>query len=158
MIAMGNLNNFEKLELSNPDLKIETRSDMPPHLGGLVIGRSIFINADRSTEEKYELLQEEVAHYDTTVGNIVEEDTREKRKQEKKARSLAKERAVTLDGLIHCFYTGLWGPEEVADYFGVTEKFLFSALEHYRDKYGVIFRYNGYYFDFRRAINITKIK
>ncbi|MCT3429426.1 toxin [Limosilactobacillus fermentum] len=149
---------FEELMASHPHLNVEVSSSLPAKLGGLTIGHTIYINYDRGARERYELLQEEIAHYDTSVGNITAEDTLDKRKQEKKARSLAKERAVTLDGLIHCFYTGLWGPEEVADYFGVTEKFLFSALEHYRDKYGVIFRYNGYYFDFRRAINITKIK
>lgn len=149
---------FEELLASHPYLNVEISSDLPAKLGGLTIGHTIYINYERGTRERYELLQEEIAHYDTTVGNIVEEDTREKRKQEKKARSLAMERAVTLDGLVHCFYSGLWGPDEVADYFGVTERYLFGALNHYRDKYGLIFRHGSYYFDLRRAINITKIK
>lgn len=79
-------------------------------------------------------------------------------KQEALARSRAMERTVTLDGLIHCYFNHAWSLEEVADYFGVTEKYVQQAIQNYRNKYGLVFRYNGYYFDLRKAINISKVK
>jgi hypothetical protein len=151
------MTNFENLIANHSQLNVVVSHCLPTKLGGLTIGHTILINHYREQREQYELLQEEIAHYDTSVGDITAENTLDKRKQEKKARSLAMERAVTLDGLIHCFYSGLWGPDEVADYFGVTEKYLFDALNHYRDKYGLIFRHGNYYFDLRQAINITQI-
>ena len=68
------------------------------------------------------------------------------------------ELTVTLDGLIHCYFNHAWSLEEVADYFGVTEKYVQQAIQNYRNKYGLVFRYNGYYFDLRKAINISKVK
>ena len=52
----------------------------------------------------------------------------------------------------------MWSLEEVADYFGVTEKYVQKAIRNYRTKYGLVFRYDGYYFDLRKTINISKVK
>lgn len=154
---MLTLDNFEKLEHSYPNLSVELRKDMPDGLGGCIVNGHISINYFRSIRERYEILQEEVAHYDTSVGNITDYHDVQNMKQEKLARSVAMERTVTLDGLIHCFYNGLWSVNEVADYFGVTNQYVIKAIENYRVKRGLIFKYKNYYFDFRRTINITKI-
>ena len=119
--------------------------------------RDIYINHNLTEREKYEVLQEEFAHYDYTVGDIASGDSEADKKQEALARSKAMERTVTLDGLIHCYFNHAWSLEEVADYFGVTEKYVQKAIQNYRNKYGLVFRYDGYYFDLRNAINISKI-
>ena len=90
-------------------------------------------------------------------GDIASGDSEADKKQEALARSKAIERTVTLDRLIHCYFSHAWSLEEVADYFGVTEKYVQQAIQNYRNKYGLVFRYNGYYFDLRSAINISKI-
>lgn len=152
------VNNFEKLAASRPNLLIQQRKDMPKDLGGYVYNNEIGIDSNRNLQEQYEILQEEIAHYDTSVGDITDYDDHQSMKQEKLARSVAMERTVNLDGLIHCFYAGLWSLVDVADYFGVTTKYVLAAINNYRVKRGLVFRYKNYYFDFRRTINITKIK
>lgn len=152
------MNNFEALAASRPQLNIIISKTMPKFLGGLTFIRDIYINQNLSEREKYEVLQEEFAHYDYTVGDIVSGDSEVDKKQEVLARSKAMERTVTLDGLIYCYFNHAWSLEEVADYFGVTEKYVQQAIQNYRNKYGLFFRYNGYYFDLRNAINISKAK
>lgn len=152
------MNNFEALAASRPQLNIIISKEMPKSLGGLTFIRDIYINHNRSDREKYEILQEELAHYDYTVGDISSYSSEADRKQEALARSKAMERSVTLKGLIHCYFNHVWSLEEVADYFGVTEKYVQQAIQNYRNKYGLFFRYNGYYFDLQNAINISKVK
>lgn len=151
------MNNFEMLAASRPQLKVIISKTMPKSLGGLTFIRDIYINGNRTEREKYEILQEEFAHYDYTVGDISACVSEADKKQEQLARSKAMERTVTLDGLIYCYYHNLWSMEEVADYFGVTEVYVKKAINNYRTKYGLVFRYNGYYFDLRNTININKI-
>ena len=151
------MNNFEALAASRPQLNIIISKKLPKFLGGLTFIRDIYINHNLTEREKYEVLQEEFAHYDYTVGDIASGDSEADKKQEALARSKAMERTVTLDGLIHCYFSHAWSLEEVADYFGVTEKYVQQAIQNYRNKYGLVFQYNGYYFDLRSAINISKI-
>lgn len=151
------MNNFEMLVASRPQLNVIISKTMPKSLGGLTFIKNIYINKNRTEREKYEILQEEFAHYDYSVGDISSCSSEAEKKQEALARSKAMERSVTLDGLIYCYYHNLWSMEEVADYFGVTEEYLQKAIKNYRAKYGLVFRYNGYYFDLRSTININKI-
>ncbi|MEE6635855.1 toxin [Limosilactobacillus pontis] len=151
------MNNFEMLVASRPQLNVIISKTMPKSLGGLTFIKDIYINKNRTEREKYEILQEEFAHYDYSVGDISSYSSEADKKQEALARSKAMERSVTFDGLIYCFYHDLWSLEEVSDYFGVTEEYLQKAINNYRAKYGLVFRYSGYYFDLRNAININKI-
>lgn len=151
------MNNFEMLAASRPQLKIIVSKSMPKHLGGLTFITNIYINQNLTEREKYEVLQEEFAHLDYGAGDITSYASEADKKQEALARSRAMERTVTLNGLIHCFFNKIWSLEEVADYFGVTEKYVQKAIQNYRNKYGLVFRYNSYYFDLRNTINISKI-
>lgn len=65
-------------------------------------------------------------------------------------------RAVTLDGLIYCCEHNLWTSEDIADYFGVTEEYLYQAIINYRTKYGQSFKHHGYWFDLRQTLSISK--
>lgn len=148
---------IERLMDENPNLKFSFRGDFPPKLGGLTIDDKIYINKNKSNVDQYQILLEELAHHETSYGDIVKEETWDERQQEHYARTLALERAVTLDGLIYCFTNGLWNLEEMADYFNVTGKFVLEALDNYRAKKGILFKYHGYLFDLRRNVNLTKI-
>lgn len=147
---------YEKLASQYPNINIIYRS-MPPHLPGLYLSGNIYLSKDISDTEKYEILQEEIAHYDTTVGDIVKEDTTDSRKQEHKARSLAMTRAVSLDKLIYCHNHGLWELDEIADYCNVDVEYLTDAINNYRVKCGLTFAYKGYRFDLRKNVKIEKI-
>ncbi|BAP85488.1 hypothetical protein LOOC260_109490 [Paucilactobacillus hokkaidonensis JCM 18461] len=151
------MDKFERLVNRKSNLTIKLVRSPSDHFGGFITGKTIYLNKNLSIQEQYQWLQEEIAHYDYTVGDIVDENTTDKRKQEHLARSKAMERTVTLDGLVYCFVHELWAPDEIADYFDVTDDYLRDCLENYATKRGSVFRYKDYYFDLRCGLNITKI-
>ncbi|WP_289525661.1 ImmA/IrrE family metallo-endopeptidase [Limosilactobacillus vaginalis] len=146
---------YEALASKYPHINILYRV-MPTHLPGLNLNDDIYISEHESNVRKYEVLQEEIAHYETSVGDIVAGDTKDKRKQEKKARSIAMERAVKLDDLIYCYFHHIWTSEEIADYCNVEVEYLYKAIKNYRSKYGPIFHYKDYLIDMRNSIQIKK--
>lgn len=147
---------YEALASKYPHINILYRI-MPAHLPGLNIDDDVYISEYESNVRKYEVLQEEIAHYETTVGDIVAGDTKDKRKQENKARSIAMERAVPLDDLIYCYFHDIWTPEDIADYCNVEVEYLYKAIENYKVKYGPVFRYKDYLIDMRNSINIKEV-
>lgn len=148
---------YEQLASKYPHINVLYRV-MPTHLPGLTLDNDVFISEHETNVRKYEVLQEEIAHFETTMGDITAGDTRDKRKQENKARSLAMERTVTLDDLIYCYYHDLWTPEEIADYCNVEVEYLYKAIDNYKTKYGLIFRYKQYIIDMNNNIKITLSK
>lgn len=122
---------YEELASEYPNINISYHREMPNHLAGLYFDGDILLNPSVSNTKMYEILQEEIAHYDTTVGDIVVEDTVDSRKQEHKARSLATTRAVSLDKLIYCHTHGLWELDEIADYCNVDMEYLTDAINNY---------------------------
>lgn len=148
---------YEALASKYPHINVLYKV-MPAHLPGLTINNDVYLSEYESNVRKYEVLQEEIAHYETTVGNIVAGDTRDKRKQENKARSIAMERAVKLDDLIYCYFHHIWTSEEIADYCNVEVKYLYKAIDNYRTKYGPVFKYKKYLIDMRNSIKIKNVK
>lgn len=105
---------------------------------GRIKGNRIAIRQDiETTTEKACVLAEELGHHYTTVGNIVELDTPDKRKQERQARLYGYDCMIGLSGLIDAYEHGCQNRHEVAEYLEVTEEFLSDCIECYRQKYGV---------------------
>ncbi|MRG68684.1 hypothetical protein GIX83_02450 [Lactobacillus reuteri] len=149
---------YEKLASEYPNININYHHKMPHHLAGLYLGDGdILLNPSVSNTKMYETLQEEIAHYDTTAGDIVTKDTPDGRKQELKARSLAMTRAVSLDKLIHCYQHDIWDTDDIADYCNVDVEYLMKAIDNYRIKRGLVFEYKGYRFDLRKNVKIEKL-
>lgn len=141
---------------SRPEIKIKLLS-MPEGLPGYISGNHIYLDSNEDSRGQYEVLLEEIAHYDTTVGDISAQETPSDWSQERQARSIAFEKAVPLDGLIYCMENFVNSLSEVADYFNVTEKFLLEAVDNYRSKLGVIFKHKNYLFDLSKGVQISKI-
>ena len=137
---------YETLASKYPHINVLYKV-MPTHLPGLTIDNDVYLSESETNARKYEILQEEIAHYETTVGDITKGDTRDKRKQENKARSIAMERAVPLDDLIYCYFHDIWTPEDIADYCNVEVEYLYKAIDNYRTKYGPVFKYKNYLID-----------
>ncbi|AWD62780.1 hypothetical protein LWHH1689_1478 [Limosilactobacillus reuteri] len=53
---------------------------MPDNLTGLNIDTNVYLNRANSDIKMYEILQEEIAHYNTTARDIVTKDTPDGRK------------------------------------------------------------------------------
>ena len=86
-----------------PELTYKTEHGMPIGQKGLLINETIYLNPN---QEKYELnstLAEELGHYLTSYGNIVLQDTNEKRKQERRARDIGSILVVSPQDIIECF-------------------------------------------------------
>lgn len=114
-------------------------------LKGLYIDGNIALGPFVETRsEKACVLAEELGHYYTTVGNILDQTRIENRKQERKARAWAYERLVSLKSLIEASKNGIRNRYELAEYLGVSERFAEEAIQYYREKYGLYHKIGEY--------------
>ena len=111
----------------------------------------------RSYRQRACILAEEIAHHDTNVGNILDQTDVANRKQERRARLLAFDRLIGLQGLIQCFLAGDRNRYEVAERLEVTEEFLADALEMYRGKYGEGKQVGNFWVSFEPYLSIVEI-
>ena len=124
--------------------------------GGRIIGNFVLIDSKMNQTQKACVLAEELGHYHTTVGNILDQTSVENVKQERKARIWAYEKQIGLQGLINCFEERCRNEYEMAMSLGVTEEFLQEALAYYRQKYGVSTEYKHYTIFFEPTLLIHK--
>lgn len=151
---------YEELAIQYSDLKIKEVdfSEMDPEgeIEGLCIKDKIFIRNNLiNSNEKVCILAEEIGHYHTTVGNILDQSRIENRKQELKARRWAVKRLVRVEQLVNAFNEGLRYKYEIAEYLGVTEEFLETALQHFLGIYGMFHKIDNYVICFD-PLTITK--
>ena len=83
------------------------------------------------------VLEEELAHYDLTVGDIIIESIPANRKQEHRARMLAYYRRCNPSMIADALRAGHRSLTDIAEHIEVTEEFLADAIEGYRQKYGL---------------------
>lgn len=103
---------------------------------GRLKGKDIYLRKDMNTTEKSCVLAEELGHYYTTVGNILDMNVPENRKQERQARLWGYNRVIGLFGLVRAYEHGCKDKYEIAEYLDVTEEYLEDCIDCYRDKYG----------------------
>ena len=103
---------------------------------GRIKGKDIYLRKDMNTTEKACVLAEELGHYYTSVGNILDMTVPANRKQERQARLWGYNRSIGLFGLIKAYEHGCKDKYEIADYLDVTEEYLEDCINCYRDKYG----------------------
>lgn len=111
---------------------------------GLYFDQVIGIISQATTAEKACILAEELGHYHTSAGNVLDQNHLANRKQEQKARRWGYERLVSLDKLIAAYKSGVQCRSELADFLGVTEEFLVAALRCLNQKYGPSRQYDEY--------------
>jgi len=129
---------FEQLVQIAEDEQIEfIEMTFPADLKGLCKHNKIGINYELSSVEKKCVLAEELGHYYTTIGDIIDMKSVCNRKQELKARKYAYDKLVPLELLIKASYEGCTNLCELAEYLDVTEEFLKDTLQHYQNKYGL---------------------
>lgn len=111
---------------------------------GLYSDNIIWINKKiKNTIEKTCILAEELGHHFTSGGNILDQSSIVNRKQELKARSWAYEKLIPLSKIVQAQKEGIRNRFELAEYLGVTEEFLQSALDRYKEKYGIYTMVDG---------------
>ena len=137
--------NYESLLGEAGDSGLIVKEKALKYNNGLIKGNKTAIRKDIETSiEKSCVLAEELGHYYTTVGNIIDLTDAQNRKQERQARLWAYNKQIGLTGIIRAFEAGCQNIHEIADYLEVTEEFLHEAIECYRNKYGVYTTLDNY--------------
>ncbi len=141
------MNKLEYLEQEafEADIKIHDFYLGEENLKGLYINGNIAINTSvDNNPEKACVLAEELGHYHTTVGNIIDMSDSQNRKQERQARLWGYNKLIGLTGIIQAFRAGCHSRHETAEYLGVTEEFLQECIDCYTEKYGEFVKVNNY--------------
>ena len=124
---------------------------------GRIKGNRIAIKKDLPTQtEKACVLAEELGHFYTSAGNILDMSDTSNRKQELRARLWAYNKQIGLRGLIDCYKANCKSIHEMAEYLDVTEEFLLEAIECYRSKYGVYAKLDNYFIGFIPTLYIIE--
>lgn len=125
---------------------------------GRIFGNRIAVRKNIPTlKEKSCVLAEELGHYYTTVGNIIDMQDIRNVKQERKARVWAYDELIGLTGLIRAFECCCQSRYEIADFLGVTEEFLSDALNYYKVKYGESTVMDHYIIRFIPSLMVAKM-
>lgn len=126
---------------------------------GRIKGNRIAIRKDIETQvEKSCVLAEELGHYHTTAGNILNQEDVTNRKQEYRARLYGYNMKIGLIGLVNAFEHGCKTSSEVAEYLDVTDEYLQDAIDCYTRKYGTYTTFNHYIIYFCPCLGVIKIK
>lgn len=125
---------------------------------GLIKGNRIAIRKDIPTQaEKSCVLAEELGHYFTSAGNILDQTDIVNRKQEYRARLYGYNLKIGLTGIISAHTAGCRNLYEMADYLDVTEEYLKEALNCYQSKYGEYVKVDNYMIYFIPSLAVLEI-
>lgn len=125
---------------------------------GLIKGNRIAIRKDIPTQaEKSCVLAEELGHYFTSAGNILDQTDIVNRKQEYRARLYGYNLQIGPRGIISAHTAGCRNLYEMADYLDVTEEYLKEALDCYQSKYGEYVKVDNYMIYFIPTLAVLEI-
>lgn len=91
----------------------------------------IWINRSLSENRKTCILAEEIGHYKTSSGNILDLTDINNAKQELKARKWAYNKLIPFEKIIEAVNAGCGKPYEFAEYLDLDEAFVIECLKYY---------------------------
>lgn len=124
---------------------------------GRIYKNRIAIRTDLTDIEKSCVLAEELGHYYTTVGDILDQSDDGNRKQEMRARLWAYDKKIGLHGIINAYEARRTSIDEMADFFDVTPEFLRDAIKCYKGKYGHYVTLDNYIIFFEPNLSVAKM-
>jgi len=136
-------------EMGQHSIEVHERP-MNPSIKGLYGDNIIWLNQGLTPSAvKTCVLAEEMGHYHTSSGNILDQTKVGNLKQEKRARNWAYEKLIPLQSLVEASKEGVRNQYELAEFLEITEEFLEHAIDHYKEKYGLYVEWTSYliYFD-----------
>lgn len=148
---------YEELldEVYQEGLYVIERAGFNSHARGLINGDVIGLNKVIETDVKRRcILAEELGHYYTTSGNILDISNVMNRKQEFRARVWGYQRIITMDKLIAAYHKGCRNSYEIAEELEVTEDFFLEALQVFKQKYYPYIQYKDYLIRFEPTLQI----
>lgn len=125
---------------------------------GRIRGNRILIRSTIETRcQKAAVLCEEIGHYETAVGNILDQSVAANRKQELRGRIWAYNRLIGLTGIIRAYKMGCRNRYEIAECLDVPEDTLQEALNYYHARYGVCTQVDNYVIYFEPALGVMEL-
>lgn len=125
---------------------------------GRIRGNRILIRSTIETRcQKAAVLCEEIGHYETAVGNILDQSVTANRKQELRGRIWAYNRLIGLTGIIRAYKMGCRNRFEVAECLDVPEDTLQEALNYYHARYGVCTQVDNFVIYFEPALGVMEL-
>lgn len=148
---------YEELLIEADANNLTVKEKPLPISKGRIKGNRIAIRKDMTETEKACVLAEELGHYYTAVGNILDQSSVENRKQEMQGRILAYNKQVGLRGIVDAYLHHCQNLSEAAEYLGVTEEFLSDSITYYKNKYGVFATVDNYTVVFDPTIAVIEL-
>lgn len=148
---------YEQLLKEADNKGLITKEKNLPVSKGRIKGKRIAIKRDMSTTEKRCVLAEELGHYYTTSGNILDQNIASNRKQEQLARLWSYNKLIGLRGIINAYNAGCSNKYEIAEFLNVTVEFLEEAIKKYTDKYGVYTMLDNYIICFIPNLGVMEL-
>ncbi len=149
---------FEELLIESSALGIPVTEKPLKTFNGRIKNNKIYLRQNMPNVQKKCVLAEELGHYYTTAGNILDQQDISNRKQERRARIWAYDKLISLFGIIRAHNAGCRTSYEMAEYLDVTEEFLMETLNTYKSKYGAdIIQAGEYFITFEPTLAIFKV-
>lgn len=127
-------------------------------LKGLYCDNFIALSSELHTRtEKACVLAEELGHYYTSTGDILDQSSVSNRKQEARARLWGYKHMVTIEKLISAKRAGCRNSYEIAEHIGTTKEYFLEAIEKYKSIYGMCMQQEDYLVLFEPCFNILQI-
>lgn len=150
------MNQFEKLLAENENIIIVEKHFKSKALG-LCKGNKIGLSTKLVTvAEKSCVYAEELGHYYTTVGDIIDKSKIQNRKQEIVARAVAFERLCSIRKIVEAIKHGANDRYEVANYLSITDKFFDDAIIYHRQKNGMYCECDGIFLYFEPNFGVLR--
>lgn len=148
---------YEDMLMEADDKNIITKEKPLRAHKGRIMGNRIAINQNLTGREKKCVMAEELGHYYTGSGDILDQSSISNRKQERFGRIHAYNRLVGLVGIINAHKNHCHNLSEAAEYLDVTEEFLADALSYYKAKYGKGARLDNYMIYFEPHLGVFEM-
>jgi len=149
---------YEELLMESSANNIIAKEKNLPISKGRIKGNRIAIRNGLPENEKKCILAEELGHYYTGVGDILDQSVSSNRKQEARGRIYAYNKLIGLMGIVDVYKNHCQNLFEAAEHLDVTEEFLEEALQYYKNKYGTCVVVDNYTIYFEPYFGVFKIK
>lgn len=121
---------YEKLVAEyDQEIDIEERNMLND---GLYCDNVIWIKENLTSAEKLSIVSEEIGHYKTSSGDILNQSILSNIKQESLARKWAYEKVIPIDEIKKAAANDIIEIYDLAEHFEVTEEFMRECLRHYK--------------------------
>ena len=124
---------------------------------GRIKGDKIAINSKLNETEKKCVMAEELGHYYTGAGDILDQSSASNRKQELHGRIYAYNKLIGLMGIVRAHKNHCNNLSDTAEYLDVTEEFLADALNYYKAKYGKGVNIDNYMIYFEPYLGVLEM-